>query len=53
VKTGLLNVFFLATPGWAWPILSNANSPSTRVGHTAIWTEGAGTRMIIWGGTAP
>jgi hypothetical protein len=47
-------VYSLATPGWAWEIGPDLpNSPSARVGHTAIWTQGAGTRMIIWGGTPP
>jgi len=31
-----------------WKGLPLAGSPSTRKGHTAIWT---GTHMIVWGGT--
>lgn len=32
-----------------WTAVSNAGSPSARVGHSAVWT---GEQMIIWGGAA-
>ena len=42
------------TQGWLynfdgdyWSLLSSADAPSGRVGHTAVWAD---TNMIIWGG---
>jgi hypothetical protein len=41
---------YLGTNSGTWSLLSNSISqPSSRLGHTAIWT---GTEMIIWGGTS-
>jgi N-acetylneuraminic acid mutarotase len=38
---------------WAWSINATSGVPTPRVGHTAVWTQGAGTRMIVWGGAPP
>ncbi len=32
----------------SWSLMSVANGPTPRTGHTAVWT---GSQMIVWGGT--
>jgi N-acetylneuraminic acid mutarotase len=51
--TNLGNVYDATSNTWTWSIAATGGVPSPRVGHTAVWTETAGTRMIIWGGTPP
>lgn len=53
VATNLGHVYDLSTNTWTWSINASSGVPSLRLGHTAIWTQGAGTRMIVWGGVAP
>lgn len=47
LNTGAQLIFNSGVPASSWQTLATTAAPSSRYGHTAVWT---GSKMIIWGG---